>query len=297
MSIKVIALKAYRSNIGQAIFKSLPDSIFIKIQYKFIMEKRLNLKNPKGFNEKLQWLKLHDRKPQYSIYADKYSVRNFIEKTIGEQYLTKLYGIWDNADDIDYKSLPEKFVIKGAHDSGSVVVCRNKNNLDLKTTTEKMRFALKKNNFDYGRDWPYKNITHRIIAEEYLDCGEEGLIDYKFYCFHGEPKFLYVSQGLENHETAHITFFDLDGKRTPFQRVDYPTHKIDPVFPGNFNEMIQITKVLAKKVDAPFIRVDLYNVNGRIVFSELTFRPCSGYMHFIPEEWDEKVGKYLNLTD
>lgn len=293
MFLKKWALTLYHAKLGQLVFKAMPDSVFIKIQYRSIMGKKLNLNSPKGFNEKLQWLKLHDRKPEYSIYADKYAVREFIKNTIGEKYLVELYGVWDNVNDIDYNKLPKKFVIKGAHDSGSVVVCRDKSVLDIKDTTNKMAKALHKNNFDYGRDWPYKSIKPRIIAEEYLDNGTEGLIDYKFYCFQGEAKFLYVSQGLEDHSTAHITFFDLEGNRTPFQRSDYPTHDIDPVFPSNFKDMISIANQLAKAVGAPFIRIDLYNINGRIVFSEITFRPCSGYMRFTPPEWDEKIGSLI----
>lgn len=293
MSLKKIALALYRSSLGQCVFKMMPDSIFIKIQYRSIMKKNLNLKNPKGFNEKLQWLKLHDRKPEYSIYADKYAVREFIKNTIGEDYLTRLYGVWDDSEDINFDILPQQFVIKGSHDSGSVVVCRDKAGVNVDEVKSEMKKVLKKNNYYYGRDWPYKNIKPRIIAEEYLDNGPAGLIDYKFYCFDGEPKFLYISQGLEDHKTAHITFFDLEGNRTPFQRSDYPTHDVDPVFPSNFKEMISIANKLANAVNAPFIRIDLYNINGKIVFSEITFRPCSGYMRFTPPEWDEKVGNLI----
>ncbi|SCW59264.1 TupA-like ATPgrasp [Ruminococcaceae bacterium YRB3002] len=295
MSLKAKLFNIYKTPFGQYMFRLLPDSIYIKIQYRAIMGKKLNLRHPKGFNEKLQWLKLHDRKKEYEIYADKFAARDFVKNVIGDKYLVKLLGVWDNVNDINYDMLPEKFVIKGAHDSGSVVVCRDKGKLDRVDTNEKMRKTLKKNNYYYGRDWPYKHIKPRIIAEEYLDNGPLGLIDYKFYCFHGEPKFLYISQGLENHSTACITFYDLKGKRMPFQRADYPTHSIDPLLPENFDEMIQIAKKLACEVKAPFIRIDLYNINGRIVFSEITFRPCSGYMKFVPQEWDNKVGEMLTL--
>ena len=295
MSIKSTLLSIYRTPFVRYIFRYLPDSLFVRIQYRAIMGKKLHLNNPRGFNEKLQWLKIHDRKKEYELYVDKYAVREFIEKTIGEQYLVNLLGVWDNADQIDYDYLPNQFVIKGAHDSGSVVVCRDKTRLDQDATTEMMRKTLKKNNYYYGRDWPYKHVTPRIIAEEYLDNGPLGLIDYKFYCFDGEPKFLYISQGLENHSTARITFFDLNGNRMPFQRADYPTHEIDPPLPDNFNEMIVLSKKLAQEVNSPFVRIDLYNVEGRIVFSEITFRPCSGYMKFVPEEWDNKIGDLLVL--
>ena len=293
MQIKKIALNLYRSSVGQCVFKLLPDSVFVKIQYRSIMGKKLNLKKPKGFNEKLQWLKLHDRKPEYSIYADKYAVREFIKNTIGEEYLTKLYGVWDDSEDINFDILPQKFVIKGSHDSGSVIVCRDKAGINVDKVKSEMKKVLKKNNYYYGRDWPYKNIKPRIIAEEYLDNGSAGLIDYKFYCFGGEPKFLYISQGLEDHKTAHITFYDLDGNRMPFQRADYPVFETDPMLPEKFSEMKEIAKKLASKVGAPFVRIDLYSVKQNIFFSEITFRPCSGYMRFTPPEWDEKVGELI----
>lgn len=295
MNLRSIAYKIYKSNLGQEVFKLLPDSLYLKIQYRKLMGKPLNLKNPKGFNEKLQWLKLHDRKPEYEVYVDKYAARDFVAHTIGEKYLVKLLGVWDTAESIDYNSLPNQFVIKGTHDSGSVVVCRDKASFDPYITTEKMKKSLKRNNYYYGRDWPYKNVKHRIIAEEYLDNGPLGLIDYKFYCFNGQPKFLYISQGLEDHSTASITFFDLNKKRMPFQRPDYKQHEQDPDFPGNFDEMIDIARKLAVAVEAPFIRIDMYNIDGRIVFSEITFRPCSGYMKFVPEEWDIRVGDMLTI--
>lgn len=295
MTLKRIALCFYRSRLGKLLFNLLPDSVFLRIQYRSIMGKNLNLSDPKGFNEKLQWLKLHDRKSEYSIYADKYAVRNFIRDTIGEQYLVKLLGMWTAAEDIKFDDLPEKFVIKGSHDSGSVIVCRNKKKLDVQDTIKKMKLTLLKNNFYYGRDWPYKNIMPRIIAEEYLESGPEGLTDYKFYCFDGIPKFLYISSGLENHSAAHITFYDMEGKRMPFQRADYPVHEIDPPLPSQFEKMKEIAEVLARRVNAPFVRIDLYCVNDKIYFSEITFRPCSGYMRFNPLEWDEKVGNLINL--
>ena len=295
MNIKRFAFNFYKSNLGQLFFKHLPDSLYLKIQYRAIMGDRLNLNHPKSFNEKLQWLKIHDRKAEYIQYADKYCVRDFVKRIIGEQYLVKLLGTWDNADNIDYSILPNQFVMKGSHDSGSVVVCRNKEILNTETTTKEMREVLKKNNYYYGRDWPYKDIKPRIIAEEFLDNGPKGLIDYKFYCFHGEPKFLYISQGLENHSTAHITFYGLDKVKMPFQRADYPTHEVEPVFPKNFDDMIGIARKLAIAVNAPFIRIDLYNIKERILFSEITFRPCSGYMRFTPKEWDYKVGAMLHL--
>lgn len=285
----------YDLKIVKKAFQLLPDKVFIDLQYKSLMKKKMNWSDPTTFNEKLQWLKIHDRKPEYTIYADKYAVRRFISGSIGEEYLVKLYGAWDNAEDIDFDSLPDQFVIKANHDSGSVIVCRDKSRLDKNETRGKMREALTHNNYFYGRDWPYKDIKPMIIAEEFLDNGAEGLIDYKFYCFNGEAKFLYISQGLEYRPTARITFYDLNGKRLPFKRPDFMLHEVDPVLPDNFKEMIDLANVLAKKVNAPFIRVDLYSVKGKIYFSELTFRPNSGYMKFQPPEWDTKVGMMLDL--
>lgn len=257
----------------------------------------LNLKKPTTFNEKLQWLKLNDRNDLYTKLADKYAVREYVRSILGEKHLVPLYGVWDKTEDIDWDCLPDKFVLKCTHDGGSVIVCRNKETLNKTAVMEKLGKALKRNAYSYGREWPYKNIRPRIIAEKYLDNGDErGLIDYKFYCFGGELRYLYISKGLENHATANINFYDLDGNRAPFQRTDYPQAGNDYVLTWNFNIMIEYARKIAKRINNSFVRVDFYNIGKRaIYFSEITFTPCSGYMKMKPEEWDRKLGKLIVL--
>ena len=254
------------------------------------MMKWLNLKNPQTFNEKLQWLKLYDRKPEYTMMVDKYRVREYIAKTIGEEYLIPLLGVWEDPEDIDFDALPDQFVLKPNHASGNVVICRDKRNLCQKETRKLTKNWLKREYYWSSREWPYKNIKPKIIAEELI---ADQIVDYKFYCFNGEPKCLYLSKGLEDHATASISFFDLELKRLPFYRSDFRPFTDEPEKPENFAQMIEIARKLSEGI--AFVRVDLYSVAGKIYFSELTFYPCSGYMPFEPEEWDYKLGEWIEL--
>jgi len=281
-------LKALKEKIKRL----LPDKVYLEIMYEKIMKTKLDLKNPKTFNEKLQWLKLYDRRPEYTKMVDKYEVKQYIKEKIGEEYVIPTLGVWDKFEDIDFDSLSKQFVLKTTHDSGSVIVCRNKDTLDIDSARQKINASLKNKFFYYGREWPYKNVKPRIIHEKYIE-NADGLIDYKFYCFNGEPKFLYVSQGLEDHSTAKISFLTLDWEFAPFKRDDYESFSSLPQKPACFEKMIEISKILSE--GHPFLRVDLYDIDGHVYFSELTFSPCSGFMHFQPAEWDRKVGDYLTL--
>lgn len=264
------------------------------------MGKKLNLQDPQTFNEKLQWLKLHNRNPIYTQLVDKYAVRKHIAAAIGEEYLIDLVGgPWNSFDEIDFDSLPDQFVLKCTHDSGGLVICRNKNKLDKAAAKEKIERSLKRNYYHVGREWPYKNVPPRIIAERYMDDENSvlGLTDYKFFCFNGEPKMVYVSQGLEDHTTARISFYDMKGNPMPFHRNDYAPLETPPVWPENFDEMGRIAGVLAKMAGCPFVRIDLYSIRGRVYFSEITFSPCSGWLPFEPPEWDEKLGQWITLQN
>ena len=270
------------------------DDLYLRIVYKKIFNRELDLKNPKTFNEKLQWLKLYDRNPQYTEMVDKYQVKKYIADLIGEEYIIPTLGVYDKFDDIDFEKLPDKFVLKCTHDSGSTIVCRDKDNFDYKQTKKKINKLLKKNFFYGGREWPYKNVKPRIIVEKFMQNGEEKeLKDYKFYCFSGIPKFLYVSEGLENHETARISFFDMNFNFEDFSRTDYKKMDKKPDKPVNFEKMKELAAKLSKGI--PFVRIDLYEINGQLYFSEFTFSPCSGFMLFNPEEYDEIVGNLLVL--
>lgn len=276
--------------------KFIPDALYLKWMFQAEMGYALNLDNPVTFNEKLQWLKLHDRKPLYTRLADKVAVRSYINQTIGAQHLIPIIGKWYSAEEIDFDKLPNQFVLKCNHDSNSVMICRDKTSFDIEKARSKIKKRLRRNAFYGGREWPYKNITPCVIAEKYMtDDRQSSLTDYKFFCFNGEAEFLYVSTGLENHETASISFFDPEWRRLPFSRKDYQEYSGDLPKPKHFEEMKQIANDLAHRINAAFVRVDLYEICNQIYFSEFTFTPCCGMLPFSPTEWDEKIGALLRL--
>jgi hypothetical protein len=274
----------------------LSDKTYLKVMYKVNVGQKLNFKKPKTFNEKLQWLKIYHRQPEYTKMVDKYEVKQYVAEQIGLEYIIPTHGVWDSFDEIDFDMLPNQFVLKCTHDSGGLVICRDKNSFDIDAARKKINRSLGRNYFYNGREWPYKNIKPRIIAEKYMeDYSGTELMDYKFYCFNGKPEFLYLSHGLENHETASISFLTLDWKRASFERSDYLPFKKIPSRPLNFEKMKLIAEQLSKS--HPFLRVDLYEINGQLYFSELTFFPCSGHLPFKPIEYDMEIGKLLKLPN
>lgn len=280
----------------------LPDSVYIGFRYKMKLGKFPHLKKPRTFNEKMQWLKIHDRKELYTRLVDKYEAKKFIEKVMGKEYVIKTLGVWDKFEDIDFDKLPNKFVLKCTHDSGGGIICRDKTNLDMEAAEQKLNKSLADNYYWGEREWPYKNVVPRILAEEYMDDYEEGsenygkgLTGYKFFTFNKVPKMLYVSRGLEDHATAQISFFDLKGRKLPFKRKDYKGIEGNIKMPETMPEMIKIVKRLAEIVDAPFLRVDLYEIRGKIYFSEFTFFPCGGMIPFEPEKWDRVLGDWIRI--
>lgn len=278
----------------------MDDERYLKLAFKVKMGYPLDLDKPRTFNQKLQWLKLYDRKPLYTQLVDKYAVRQYIAEKIGEEYLIPLVGgPWNSADAIDFDALPEQFVLKCNHDSGGLVVCRDKNRLNQEAAKEKLNRHLQVNYYTSSREWPYKDVKPCVFAEQYMEDERQkrGLIDYKFFCFHGQARFMYVSQGLEDHATAHISFYDLEGKDLPFKRTDFAAFDRLPYKPEGLGKMIELANVLAQAVASPFLRVDLYEIGGKIYFSELTFTPCSGMLPFAPPEWDEKIGSWLKLPE
>ncbi|MBO5868918.1 MAG: glycosyl transferase [Oscillospiraceae bacterium] len=275
----------------------IPDKLYIQLKFLMRLKRLPNLQNPKTFNEKLQWLKLHDRKPEYTTMVDKYEAKRYVAERIGEEYIIPTLGVWDSFDEIDFDSLPDQFVLKCTHDSGGLVICRDKSKLDKAAARKKIEASLQVNYYWQGREWPYKNVKPRILAEAYMEDENEaqGLTDYKFFCFNGEPRMIYVSQGLEDHATARISFYDLEGKPMPFRRSDYRPIDTEMVLPSNFAEMTDTARTLAKLVDCPFLRVDLYSVKGQMFFSEITFSPCGGMLPFEPLAWEEKLGEWISL--
>ena len=274
----------------------LPDGLFIRLEYFRNLGYFPNLKHPKTFNEKLQWLKLYDRKPEYTRMVDKYEAKYYVADRIGEEYIIPTLGVWDSFDQIDFDSLPNQFVLKCTHDSGGLVICRDKAKLNMESARRKITNSLKRNYFWQSREWAYKDVKPRIIAEQYLEDAEnKQLLDYKFYCFNGKPEFLYLSKGLEDHATASISFFDFDFQEMSFHRSDFKQFSESPKKPEKFEKMVQLAAELSRGM--PFLRVDLYQVNGKIYFSELTFVPCAGMMPFEPASADKEIGKLLKLPE
>lgn len=291
-----LLLKIFRKTEKYGITNILSDKLYLKIAYRLRLKKRLNLRDPKDFNEKLQWLKIYDRNSLYTKWADKYNVRDYIKSTIGEEYLIPVLGIYNSFDEIDFKNLPNKFVIKCNHDSGGLVICKDKSKFDYKNARKKITKSLKTNFYYHNREWPYKNIKPLIIIEKYMeDENCESLRDYKFYCFNGKPKYLYVSEGLENHLTAKISFFDMNYNFAKFGRLDFKKFSEKPEKPVNFKKMQDLARKLS--ADMPFLRVDFYEINKAIYFGELTFTPCGGFMPFEPEKYDRILGDMIKLKN
>ena len=419
----------YRALAKYGFLKYVSDRRFLETLYRLEFGRKPDLDNPQTFNEKLQWLKLYDRKPIYSKMVDKYEVKEYVKDIIGEQYVIPTYGVWAKFDDIDFSMLPNRFVMKCTHDSGGLVIVEDKSDFDKRAAMKKISSCLKVDFFNCAREWPYKNVEPRIIAEKYMvdiepeligykvecfngsinckfdcsdngikvelldeswnylplirkysilkkekdksnqckkireyikelnvdlssvrvDCYEynnlflvdmifypgggldesrlerggtemgrikklpgkssgwlienkdtliwahedKGLIDYKFYCFEGEPKIIYVSQGLYNHDNAKRTFLSMDWEFVPFTKIGYVGFSELPSKPRHFEEMIDICRLLSKGMH--FIRVDLYEIGDNIYFSELTFYPGGGFSRFDPEEYDLKLGNLINI--
>lgn len=271
----------------------IPDKEYISLRYRAYCGKKLNLKTPITFNEKLQWLKLHDRKARYTKMVDKYEVREYIKEKIGEEYLIPLLGVYDRFEDIDFDKLPSQFVLKPNHTSGNVFICTDKYKVDYKALKKEVDKWMKREYYWVHREWPYKNIKPRIIAEKYMvdESGVE-LKDYKFFCFNGEPKALFVAtdRGID----TRFNFYDMQFNQLPFmQHYKNSTKKINK--PQGFDEMVILATTLSTGI--PHVRVDFYDVNGKIYFGELTFYHFSGLEKFEPDEWDYKLGSWLELPD
>lgn len=281
----------YLSKLG--VFNRLPDEEYLKKIFLLRMGKELDLENPKTFNEKLQWLKLYDRKPEYTQMVDKYAVKKLVAEMIGEEYIIPTLGVWNQFEDIDFDALPNQFVLKCTHDSGGLAICRDKSTFDFAGAKKKLTASLKQNYYWKWREWPYKNVKPRIIAEVYME--EEQTVelrDYKFMCFEGQVKCSFVCSDRFSPEGLHVTFFDRDWKMMPFER-HYPSRKEGLHKPLNYEKMIELAEKLSRGI--PFVRVDFYEVDRKIFFGELTFYPGSGVEEFNPEEWDYKLGEMIVL--
>lgn len=270
------------------------DENYLKMYYEKVFHKQLNLTNPQTFNEKLQWLKLNDRKDIYTKMVDKYEAKSYVSKIIGNKYIIPTLGIYNNFDEIDFNKLPNQFVIKCTHDSGGLVIVKDKSKLDIKRAKKKINKSLKRNYFYLGREWPYKNVKPRIIVEKYMkDNLTNDLRDYKFFCFDGKCKFFKIDfNRIINHQA---NYYDINGNILPFgEEICPPNFSKKLELPVNLKKMINLAEKLSQKIT--FLRVDFYEINGNIYFGELTFYPASGFGKLEPEEWDLKLGNLIDLS-
>ena len=274
----------------------VPDAVFLRCQYRYFLGERLNLKSPTSFNEKLQWLKLYDRKPEYIRWVDKYAVKEYIHEQLGDEYVVPVFGVWDSFDQIPWDSLPDRFVLKCTHDSAGLVICTDKANFDKETARKKLEFCLKRNYFYTGREWPYKNLKPRILAEQYLeDKTVHELRDYKFFTFNGIPKVMHLVTNRQNtQEETYGDFFDMEYNHLDLT-MGHNNAPVCPEKPKNFQLMQEFAEKLAK--GTTHLRVDFYEVDGKLLFGELTFFQDSGYTETKPPVWNEILGSWIQLPE
>lgn len=272
------------------IYNKMEDKKYIKKLFNATFKYELDLENPKTFNEKLQWLKLYDRNVMYKNMVDKIEVKKIVSEKIGEKYIIPTIAIFNDFDEIDFKSLPTKFVIKCSHDSGGLEIVNNKENINIKKLKKKINKSFKSNYFYSCREWPYKDIKPRIIIEKNIG---KNLNDFKIFCFNGEPKFTLVCSNRKGN-FKNTNFYDTNWNLLPFTRSNHANDKNELKKPKNYNEMLSIAKKLSQGI--PFVRVDLYNLDGCIYFGELTFYPSGGFEGFKPEKWDKIIGDMVDIS-
>lgn len=270
---------------------TMPTKAYLKLKYRVVFKKPLDLKNPQTYSEKLQWLKLYGYRPEHTTMVDKVLVKDYVRNIIGDEYIIPTLAVWDSPDGIDFDSLPDRFVLKCNHDSGRVVVCRDKAGLDRDKALKEMRASFRHNYYLMGRETPYKFVRRKVFAEQYMqDEKTSDIRDYKFFCFGGVPKAMFIAS--ERATDVKFDFFDMDFNHLPlrqgYDNSPYPIGK-----PENFELMKELAAKLSKGL--PHVRVDLYEINGKVYFGELTFFHFSGFMPFEPADWDRTWGEWLEL--
>ncbi len=279
-------------NLGKLLFYRIyrkSDEKFLKLKFKLLLGQKLNLENPQTFNEKLQWLKLHDHNPEYAKMVDKYEAKNYVAEKIGEEYIIPTLGVWNKFNEIDFDLLPKRFVLKCTHDSGSVIICDDKSIFNKKVAKRIMDKHLRRNYYWGGREWPYKDIKPRIIAEKYL---VDASRDYKIMCFNGKAKCSFVCTERFSEDGLKVTFFDRNWNKMPFER-HYPMSSEVIDKPKEYDQMMTLAEKLSAEI--PFVRVDFYESNGKLYFGEMTFYPGSGFEEFTPESVDFMMGEWIKL--
>lgn len=272
----------------------LPAKLYISVMYRLRRGYWMNFDNPVKFNEKLQWLKLHDHQSRYIKMVDKYEAKKYVADIIGDDYIIPTLGVWESVEDIDFDSLPDKFVLKCTHDSGGLVICKDKKTLNIEKAKYKIKKSMGSNYYNVGKEWPYKFVKKRIIAEKYIAEDDHDLTDYKFYCFGGEPKYCQVIMDRSTKET--IDFFDTEWNHQGFVGLNKKAGNAEyfPERPKNYEQMLQLASRLSQGID--FSRIDLYESGGKCYFGEITFYPASGFGKFTPEEYDDYLGALIHLT-
>lgn len=296
--IKYLRSRDYRFLVHSMLgwHDAMGDEAFLRKKFRVVMGKDLQLTSPVTFNEKLQWLKLHDRRPEYTMMADKYAVRDYIAHKLGEEHLIPLLGVWDDPDDIDFETLPDQFVLKCNHNSGlGMCICKDKSALDVKKVRKELRKGLRQDYYLTGREWPYKNIPRKILCEKYMtDMGRE-LVDFKVHNFNGEPKLILVCQDRFSQTGLTEDFFTPQWEHLPMKRPGIPNASQPIPKPEQLERMLELARQLSKGI--PFVRTDFYVIEGQIYFGEFTFSPASGLTPFEPKDWDETLGSWLALPN
>lgn len=289
-------MKEFNSNIIRRLrklFSSVSPLLSNKIMYRFKMKKKLNIKNPKTFNEKINYMKLYIYPSNKTIIncTDKYKVREYITSKGYKDSLNELYGVYDSVDEINWNDLPNSFVLKCNHGAGYNIICPDKKKLDYDDARKKLKKWLKEDFGKVSAEPHYSKINRKIICEKFL---EDEIKDYKFYCFKGEPVFFYISQAPNgSFKNLKVKFFFTNGKEADFKRNDHEEMTGEIVLPKELEKMEEMARVLSS--DFEFVRVDLFNVKGKVYFSELTFSPCSGFMPFSPSTCDLKYGNLIDI--
>lgn len=285
----------FMASILSNFFLWLPDDIYLKLLFRFKMGYKLNLKNPRTFNEKLQWLKLYNRNPEYTIMVDKFAVKQYVANIIGDEYIIPTLGVWDKFDDIDFSTLPDQFVLKTTHGGGGcgVVICRDKHAFDKDAAKRRLEASMKSDIYKYLREWPYKNVPKRIIAEKYMapEIGISDLLDYKFYCFNGIPKLIMVAGGRQSGN-KRFAYYDTEWNTVDVQW-GAPRPDKDFEKPKNLDKMLKVAMRLSK--DIPHVRIDLYCIQNNVFFGEITMFDASGLEKINPANMDKYLGCLINL--
>ncbi len=274
----------------------MPDKLYLKIKFKILMGKQLNLKDPQSFNEKLQWLKLYNRQPEYTMMVDKVRVKDYVASIIGEQYIIPTIAVWKDPDEIDFDKLPECFVLKVNHNSGTgMYICKDKSKMNAEKVKAELRKGLNEDYFKKNREWPYKDVPRSAFAEQYMEDQFGELRDYKLFCFDGKVKALFIASDRSKGEhEVKFDFYDWDFHHLPFTN-GHPNADVTPNKPESFEEMKRLAEKLSKGI--PHVRIDFYDINGKVYFGEMTFFHWSGMKPFVPEEWDYTFGSWIVLPE